>query len=61
MLRKIKSKKEGYAERVQIGFKTVWQAYGADGKPIGLYRTKGLTRVPIADYNAAYDAGQDLF
>lgn len=54
-MRKISAKKEGYAERVQIGFKTVWQAYGADGKPIGLYRTKGLTRVPIADYNAGLD------
>jgi len=56
-----KAKKEGYAEKVQLGFKSAWQAYGADGKPIGIYRTKGLARVPIADYDKAYYAGQELF
>ena len=60
-LPKPERRKEGYAERVQIGFKKAWQAYGADGKPIGIYKTKGLTRVPIADYDAEYYAGLDLF
>lgn len=55
------ARREGYAERVQIGFKNAWQAYGVDGKPIGIYKTKGRTRVPIADYDAEYYAGLDLF
>ena len=35
----------------------LWEAYGADGRPIGRHHTKREARAAIE----AYDAGQDLF